>query len=345
MPTELLQDDLKAAWRLDAERDYRGLIDLLADVPIQDLCRRPELGLMLARAYGMLVKDEAAETLLQALHPQIIRTADSRLWRTWRLLTSNRQFLHGNLHDAELGYLEFLDSATVDQSEPSVASALVNLAVVASVQCRYHEAIAGFTRALAMIQREGDKEKIASLHYNLAMCFLDLERLSEAQAHFLTAQQIFDEFTSERGLSIDGNMALIEYLLGYPAAAEIRILKHLDRCVERGFRRVEGEARRIYGMILGGLSRPSEAEEQLHLALDIARDTKNRLLIAECHDALAELPGAPPEPARRNAAEAAAMYRAIGAPARAERMMARLQRVWSGGGVPSESGEDRPERT
>jgi len=318
---------LEQAWVLFSKADLTGLHDLLVSVPEEEIFRQPELGLYLCDAWFYLGERDQGRDLLLKLAEPLKRTGNSALFRRQMNREIHARIYFGELAEAEQVAEALMQAAFDADDEGTVASAFVALGVVADIRCNWSLAISSFLRALTPFQRSGLRRGIGGIHHNLGMSYRQLGAYAESETHFDLAVQNYKAVGVEADIAgTEMERALLLNTLGDHRLAEALARSALRRYSSVQHRPGIGDANRVLGILAGSRGRFSEAREHLQFSLQVAYEVGDRLVQAETHEELAYL-----EERCGNANlvsdlvhKATALYSAMGAERRAERLRERL---------------------
>ncbi len=247
-----------------------------------------------------------ARNLAERSRECALRTDQNRL----RVETSNTigciQLEMGDLEHAAESFLEAL--AIADIPDDLAGRIEQNLGIIASIQGRWDDAEAHYTRALDCLSRHEDTAGLAMVHHNLAMIASD-------RGHAEAAHHHFSEGLAAAERTGDGRLAGLCRL----NRAE---LLHAEGAFERALEDATGAyavflqtgtlvdmagACRILGRIHASLHRFDSAESFLKAAVAMADRSQTPLTDGEAHRELGDLLAA-----TSRLAEAKASYEAAG---------------------------------
>ena len=180
-PPDFDADPARALRELMAAGRFRDALALHARTDADAVRRRPEVQLLAATA-ATRVGDLAAGGMLAAesLARFRERAGDDGRARTVNLLGAIA-FERGDLETAERCFAEALTLSHASRNPLLAAHASNNLASVADLQGRRHEAIGLFRAALLSYQRLGDRRGTAQTQHNLALAYRQLGEFAEAE--------------------------------------------------------------------------------------------------------------------------------------------------------------------
>lgn len=247
-----------------------------------------------------------ARSLAERSRTCALRTNQSRL----RVETSNTiGCIQLEMGDLEHATESFLDALAIDGIPDDLAGRIEqNLGIVASIQGRWDDAEAHYTRALSCLARHEDAAGLAMVHHNLAMIASD-------RGHTDTAHHHFGEGLAAAERAGDGRLTGLCHL----NRAE---LLHAEGAFDRALDDATGAyavflqtgtlvdlagACRILGRIHASLSRFDSAESFLKAAVAMADRSQTPLTDGEARRELGDLLAA-----TSRLAEAKASYEAAG---------------------------------
>lgn len=274
---------------------------------------------------------EARDWLAEAL-PRLQHTDDRLSLRMATVLAGAAHLELGELDPARRAFEATLELARYDRDEALLARAMNNLGIVANIEGRWDDAIALYTLALTMHQRNGERRGLAECSHNMAITYRDRGELAEADDLERRSAEYARESEQERLLALArlgrAEIALRRRDFALAATAAHRLSLEFERLDDR-IR--AADAIRLEGVANTGLRHFDRARALLDQALDISREIGALLNVAETLRARAELCEAT---GRRNEALAdgrAALdaYRTLGATRESEALAAWMQRLGS----------------
>ena len=319
--------DSSAALSLDEARALRAsgrwpeLVARAEAVAPDELFADPELAFLLAVGYRRTGQTARALELVQRVEPEVRRRGDRWLLLEVINLAGNALFESGRMDDAEMRYVELLETSGNWDDEEGKARAANNLGAVAQVRGRRDLALTSYQRALASYQRLGNLRGLAETHHNLGISYRDLGFDRDADAHFGRAVELGEQ------AGLEDVIALAE---AERAALRVRwhdgrLATELARRALERFERIgdpTGAAQAIRILGLAALAQGDEGEGQTRLdeALEIARAHEDALLHAEVQRDRGMLlrDRGEGEAAREAFADAVDHFQQIGAAAEAE---------------------------
>ena len=276
----------------------------------------PELVRLLGEGLIRVGRAREARDWLGAALPAMQRSDDRLSLRMATVLSGAAHLELGELAPARQAFEATLELARFDRDEALVARAMNNLGIVANIEGRWDDAIALYTLALTMHQRNGDRRGLAECSHNLAITHRDRGELAEADEFERRSAEFARAAEQERLLALArlgrAEIALRRRDFALAASAARRLVIQFERL---GDRIRAADALRLEGVASTGLSHYARARELLDRAVQIAGDIGALLNTAEALRARAELSLAE---GKRDAAivdarQAIAAYGALGA--------------------------------
>jgi tetratricopeptide (TPR) repeat protein len=307
---------------------YYELTDLLGRLSEDHLSAEPELGYSLVLAYYRTDQFDAARRLNQRLSGQCHNSALEGLYRRHLILEGALCVEFGNLRAAESLFTEAIASATRTDDLWVRADAMMNLAVLAAIGCRWDEALGLFQSALTGYTVLGRTYSVAACHQNLAMTYRELNLVVESDSHFEKAHQLYSSSSSDRSYElcyVELERALLISALGDHRRAEAMTRHALSRISGADAPRRRAEVLRVLGTVLRKRGRLEEAIMCVEEGLTLARSVRVPLLEAELCEEMSTLSrlGGNPVAEEGWANEAVRIYAASGAEARSRRVLER----------------------
>lgn len=315
---------------LEAEQDFRSLVDELQALDRTEILAEPGLGLALAIGLRVVGEADASLELATAVAEPARRTGSDRLTRRLLNLQAALRFERGDVEDARRLWDQLLERATRDGDQDMVAKTSNNLGVLHTLHDRPREALGAYARARAACQRIGDRRGLAQAFQNLAITYRETDFFAEAHTHFDEAAAHARAVRAEDVLGrVEEERALLFLLEGDPMMAEVGARRALERLAAIGDVAGQGEALRVLGLVELADGRLAEAGEHLEGALDHAATTGAPLLEAETLEALAALArrGGADDDVVRYATRAEELFQRIGAAAWGRRIRGRVARL------------------
>lgn len=235
---------------------------------------------------------EARDWLGDAL-PGLQRTDDRLSLRMATVLSGAAHLELGELDPARRAFEATLELARYDRDEALVARAMNNLGIVANIEGRWDDAIALYTLAVTLHQRNGDRRGLAECYHNMAITHRDRGELTEADELERRSAEYAREAEQERLLALArlgrAEIALRRRDFALAATAARRLTVEFERI---GDRIRAADAIRLEGAASVGLRHFDRARTLLDRALEISREIGAMLNVAETLRARAELSAA-----------------------------------------------------
>lgn len=235
---------------------------------------------------------EARDWLGEAL-PRLQRTDDRLSLRMATVLSGAAHLELGELDPARRAFEATLELARYDRDEALIARAMNNLGIVANIEGRWDDAIALYTLALTMHQRNGDRRGLAECCHNLAITHRDRGELAEADELERRSAEYAREAEQERLVALArlgrAEIALRRRDFALAATSARRLAVEFERL---GDRIRAADALRLEGSANTGLRHFARARALLDQALDSSREMGALLNVAEALRARAELSAA-----------------------------------------------------
>ncbi len=276
---------------------------------------------------------EARDWLADAL-PHLQRTDDRLSLRMATVLSGAAHLELGELDPARRAFEATLELARYDRDEALTARAMNNLGIVANIEGRWDDAIALYTLAVTMHQRNGDRRGLAECYHNMAITHRDRGELGEADEWERRSAEYARDAEQERLLALArlgrAEIALRRRDFALAATAARRLAVEFDRL---GDRIRAADAIRLEGAASTGLRHFDRARALLDRALEMAREIGALLNVAESLRARAELAAAMgrKDEAVSDARSAVEAYRALGAMRESEALMRWLAQLTADG--------------
>lgn len=272
------------------ERNFRGVIALLSLTSTEHLSLEPELGHLLAQAYSQTDQASSCNRLLDQLELCCAHHGNDRHYRRRLNLRAVGAMREGNLSKAE-SLLCLVAEASLDAADDTfLATAMMNLGVIADMRCAWDQAGSHYRRALVLFQRLGNRASMAGCYHNLGMLSRQLRQMDEAEQYYRRALENYkNSGTPEERISTGMEQALLASDMGdADRGAAIA-----DRCLRTARildnRRLIGEALRVSGLVKLCLGQVRGAYNDFCAGLRVERSHPNPMLRAELHDALGGL--------------------------------------------------------
>lgn len=310
--------------------NYYAVERLLSSWSEDDLLAIPQVACYLADAWCRTGRAQEALELLARVE---LRIGWQKGTAAHLALLNTRGVAHFHLAQmeaAETAWRESLVAAEAAEDLGFTALAYNNLGTIADLQCRFEEAIASYERAAVFFQRRGRWAGMGWVHGNLALSYLQLGRVTEAEQHTERAIQYHDaagnrtfrwlvELTRARIACIRGDLRLGEAMLE-------RVRTIFDSL---GLRNRVAATQKYLAGVRATEGRYPEAHALLEEALAAVRATADRREEAEIHRerALVHARQGSAEACQRALIEARALYQMLGASARAERLRREIREL------------------
>lgn len=222
----------------------------------------------------------------------------------------------GRTREARDAFDTLMALAEAEHDDDMLARACLNLGALANLEGDPAGALTLYHLAIPIFQRLEQSRGLSQTHQSLAMSLRDLGRLDDADDAYREAARLglahgYEPIVAMASL---GRAELL-VLRDDPAAALGLVEWGLGLARRLGDPITEGTGLRIRGMARTSRSELERADADLRRALQMAIDTKNRLLEAESLRDLAALArrAGDEDGARNHARQAAAVFRSFGA--------------------------------
>lgn len=276
----------------------------------------PELTRLLGEGLVRVGRAREARDWLNDALPRLRRTDDRLSLRMATVLSGAAHLELGELAPARRAFEATLELARYDRDEALVARAMNNLGIVANIEGRWDDAIALYTLAVTMHQRNGDRRGLAECYHNMAITIRDRGDLAEADDVERRSAEFAREADQERLLALArlgrADIAVRRRDFAFAAGAARRLAVEFERL---GDRIRAADAVRLEGVASTGLGHHDRARALLDRALQTSEEIGAQLNVAETLRARADLNAATGRrsEARADAARALEVYRALGA--------------------------------
>jgi tetratricopeptide (TPR) repeat protein len=281
----------------------------------------PELVRLLGEGLVRVGRAREARDWLAGTLPALQRSDDRLSLRMATVLSGAAHLELGELDPARRAFEATLELARYDRDEALVARAMNNLGIVANIEGRWDDAIALYTLATTMHQRNGDRRGLAECYHNMAITHRDRGELAQADEWERHSAEYAREAEQERLLALArlgrAEIALRRRDFALAATAARRLTAEFERL---GDRIRMADAMRLEGAARAGLRQFDASRTLLDRALELSRDIGALLNIAETLRARAELGATMDDRAGTQADARAAIdaYLALGATKDAE---------------------------
>lgn len=308
--------------RAGTEGRFDDVLALLSEYTPEDLAREPALGVPFAWAvyYVQRWDRDRLCRFLDAMAPFSERHHDRSLRVRQAFLRASLLFVRGELAEAEEAYREVVTRAASDRVGLVEFLAWGGLGIIAHLNGRLSESFVYYERCGSLLPEAYSVVARCAVYNNRAMLLSDLGRHEEAQESARKALGfIRPEHTNWCRIMI--TLALVTSAAGDQSRARAIVDLAAERIVNEDDR---AEADRALGLISIRQGRLDEAEPLLERALEQARASGERLLVAEVLEAQGELADRRDdlERARRCYLASEAVYREIHSQSRAARVRA-----------------------
>lgn len=250
----------------------------------------PELVRLLGEGLIRVGRAREARDWLDDALPRLQRTDDRLSLRMATVLSGAAHLELGELDPARRAFEATLELARYDRDEALVARAMNNLGIVANIEGRWDDAIALYTLAVTMHQRNGDRRGLAECYHNLAITHRDRGELAVADELERRSAEFARDAEQERLLALArlgrADIALRRRDFAFAATTARRLSVEFERL---GDRIRAADAIRLEGAASTGLRQFARARTLLDRALDLSRDLGALLNVAETLRARAEL--------------------------------------------------------
>ncbi len=237
--------------------------------------RRGELHSRLGQWKASQADLARSRTLFVGLREQVA------LGRVENILATNYAE-QGNLKLARKCYTRALSIFEESDQKEMAGTVLMNLGILLNIAGKYDEALGHYTRALSLFEQLGDVCRLAELHHNIGMTYLQWGQESAAIkefncSHYLASRR---NLLPVMGLALFGK-ANAHYRIGdYPLAANF--LQHAIGAFERCDDRLGlADAYKLKGMCHRDMKKYALATSYFLTSLRMNRELKNRLNEAE----------------------------------------------------------------
>ena len=271
-------------------RDFRAVVTLIEPIPPYILMAEPELGHYLAQAYSQTDAPDRCAALLDELHEAGRHRGNDRLYRRRLNLRAVLKLRGGLLSEAE-SLFEAVASASVDASDETfLATAMMNIGVVADMRCDWERAGSNYRQALVLFQRIGDRASMAGCYHNLGMLSRQCGKLGEAEQYLRRALENYKTTgTADERTATGIERGLVAAELGDPTRGICITMQALRKAQEIRNLRLLGEAHRACGLIFLHRRELRHAHEHFRAALRVEARQLNPMLRAEIFEGLSWL--------------------------------------------------------
>ena len=318
---------LEHAQRLVGKRDFPGVIEVLNRLPASDLLADPELGHILALAYSQTDRQEEMRRLIWQLDRTCGNRGTDRLFRRRENLKAVSLVRQGRLAEASRSFRRVQAASELDGDVKFLATATMNLGVIADIECDWDVALGHYRYALVLFQRIGDRASTAGCYHNLGMLLRQRGEYFEAEAYFQRALENYQPHgTREERVATDLERSLAMLAIGDLAAAAALAQHALEQAGEMANDRLIGEALRTVGKVHMEGGDLESARTNIGKALRSPALRENPMLEAELHEEMAviEFTAGSDGQARQHLEMACSSYGRLGSQRRAERARCRV---------------------
>jgi tetratricopeptide (TPR) repeat protein len=191
-------------------------------------------------------------------------------------------FAVGELEEAKTALQVALDMATQDDDPLLLAQATNNLGAIANLQGRREDALWHYRLAIPILQRIGQRPRLANVYHNMGITFRDTGDLEAADEHERRAIEYATESGVARLVAMGRTgRAEIALLRGDALLAETTARMAIEDLKALGDPLNEADAYRVAGVASGAQQRYDDALAALARALEIARAHGHALNEAE----------------------------------------------------------------
>lgn len=332
MAAALAGGDLERRSRqMERDGDWSGLRDLLAAADRERVLSRRSLSYRLGRALYHTGKMEQLAEFADTFEEAARTRADAAGVLQALNLAGTAAFELGRTEVARERYEELQQLAEAEDDREMLGRSAHNLGMVLLLSGRGDDALVSYRMARTLYEKLGLRRPLAQLEHNLGIAHRDRGRFREATEAYRRAFALAEEldYPFLQAMATVGR-AEVELLDGDPRFALQLAERGLETAEQVGDPVTTGEALRVRARArAAGAGEGAELEDALDDAtgaLELARETGNRLLEAESQRDLALLLDRTGrrEEARDALERAVAAFREIGATAYAEEARRRL---------------------
>lgn len=317
--------------RMEREGDWAELRDLLVAAGRDTVLSRRALSYRLGRALYHTGRMRDLSEFAQHFEKASRARADGLGVMQALNLGGTAAFELGETESARDRYEELRALAEGEEDEEMLGRSAHNLGMVLVLAGRDDEALVSFRLARTLYEKLGLRRPLAQLEHNLGIAHRDGKRFRDASEAYRRASALAEEldYPFLRAMATVGR-AEAELLAGDPSFAQQLVIRGLATAERVGDPVTTGEAFRVRAGVRAagaGDGHLSDALDDTARALELARQTGNRLLEAESERDRALLLDrlGRKEEARTTLERALAAFREIGAAAYAEEARTRLE--------------------
>lgn len=316
---------LDRVWKRASARaaagDWSDVYAELAEVEVDQILASPVIAYRFAEALYHTGQMRALRSFADQYVAEARSSADTTGVLRALNLAGIAAFELGEIDVAEARWDELLGLADGSGDQDMMARAANNLGAVANLRGHSNQAVIFYRSALPLYQRLGQRRGLAQTYHNLGVSQRDLQRYDEATSTFASATQVAEEIPYPPVIAMTLiSRAELEVQRSDFAVAEELASRGLTLARELEDPISEGEALRVRGLARGLGGEVREANREMELALDLARQTGNKLLEAETLRDLGELSSGAAEVDNARLADALRCFEALGATAEADRL-------------------------
>lgn len=317
--------------RLEREGDWSALGDLLGSADPDRVLARRDLSYRMGQALYHTGRMEELADFAASFEEAARSRADAAGVLQALNLAGTAAFELGRTEAARRRYEELQELAEAEGDDEMLGRSAHNLGMVLLLTGRGDEALVSYRMARTLYEKLGLRRPLAQLEHNLGIAHRDRERFRDATEAYRRAVALAEEidYPFLEAMATVGR-AEIELLAGDPRFALRLVERGLETADRVGDPVTTGEALRVRaGARAANAPEDGELDEALsdaNRALELARETGNRLLEAETRRDLAELANRTGrrDEARDALGRAVEIFRGIGATAYAEEARRRL---------------------
>ncbi|HEX8274358.1 MAG TPA: tetratricopeptide repeat protein [Longimicrobiaceae bacterium] len=283
---------LEQAWSLLAARDYVAIVELLADLPLDEHVREPELGVILCSAWFQVGELDRSLVLVQQLTDVCERRGNTWLSRRRLNCEGLIRVTRVELDAAEPLLQEVLARAESAGDGQMVTWVHNNLGILYTSRGSWDFALSHYRRGIAAGQRIGDVRHLSLCHMNMSTAYFRTDRLSDAQEHIQQALDLARESASEAEIAhIECSHANILLAGGDISLAKAVLERARNRFSALNSTKGLAIVEHVSGRLLMHQGHSAEARDALKKALKISEETGYKELSGFILESLAVLHG------------------------------------------------------
>ena len=324
-----LDSVFQGAAEFAAAGDWSGVYAALADVAVEAILESPVTAYRFAEALYHTGQMRELRSFADQYVSEARATSDTTGVLRALNLAGIAAFELGDIDVAEARWDELLGLADGSGDRDMMARAANNLGAVANLRGHSNQAVVFYRLALPLYQRLGQRRGLAQTYHNLGVSQRDLERYDEATSTFASAIQVAEEipYPPVIAMTLISRAELEVRRSDFQVATELAsrglaLARGLDDPIS------EGEALRVRGLARSLSGAVAEAVREMESALDLARQTGNKLLEAETLRDLGALSSDDDETAHARLTESLHCFEALGATAEADRIRALNEKLF-----------------